>query len=89
METPADILKNMFAGKYQSSTREKNRNNGLPDMVPRVKSNYLNNILVVSNNAIYDFSGKSTRTLNNSFPGTFYLIEITEENIKVWQNRIK
>lgn len=88
-EAPSDILKNMFAGKYQSSTREKNRNNGLPDMVPRVQSNYLNNIIVVSNNAIYDFSGNSTRTLNNSFPGTFYLIEVTAENINVWQNRLK
>ena len=84
-----DILKNMFAGKYQSRTREKNRNNGLPDMIPRVQSNFLNNIIVISNDAVYDFSGVFTRTLNVSFPGTFYLIELTKANIIAWQNRLK
>ena len=88
-QSPTDILKDIFAGNFQSSTLEANRYNGLPDMVPRVKASFLNNIVVISNNAFFDFSGKATRILNNSFPGTFYLIEVTTENIEIWKNRSK
>lgn len=88
-EKPHEVLKSTFAGKYQSSTRDPNRNTGLPDMVPRVKSNYIENIIVVANNAVYDFSDKLSRTLNTPFPGTFYLLEVTKKNIEVWQNRLK
>lgn len=88
-QLPHETLLKLFKGHYQSSTREENRNNGLPDMWQRVCDNYLRNIIVISNNAILDFSGKMTKTLNNPFPGTFYYIEIDKENIEKWYTRIK
>lgn len=86
---PHEILKKLFMGTYQSSTREKNRNNGLPDMLARYNNKFINNVIVVSNNAVYDFSGNLSTTLNHSFHGTFYSIEITKENITKWLDRLK
>lgn len=85
---PHEVLENLFRGSYQSSTREKNRNNGLPEMLERFKSEYINNVIVVSNNAVFDFSNRLSCSLNHSFNGTFYSIEITRENITKWLNRL-
>lgn len=88
LQSPHETLKKLFQGKYQSCTLEPNRNNGLPDMLERYNENYIDNVIVVSNNAVYDFSDSLSRTLNNPFPGTFYSIRITKQNIEKWQNRI-
>ena len=86
---PQETLKKLFEGEYQSCTREPNRNNGLPEMMELVNKNYIKNVVVVTNDAVLDFKGNSSCRLNISFPGTFYLIEVTEENIRLWQNRQK
>lgn len=88
LQKPHITLKRLFEGKYQSSTREPNRNNGLPDMLNRFNKKYIDNVVVITNNAVYDFSNSLSRTLNNSFPGTFYSIRIDKNNIEKWQNRL-
>lgn len=84
-----DIIRDLFKGVYQSSTRELNRNNGLPEMLECYNKRYINNVIVITNKAVYDFSENRTTLLNNNFPGTFYSIEIRKENIIKWQNRLK
>lgn len=88
LQRPHDTLKKLFEGKYQSRTREPNRNNGLPLMLERYKDSFIDNVIVVTNNALYDFSDSLSRTLNISFPGTFYSIRIAKRNIEKWQNRL-
>lgn len=84
-----ETLQKLFEGQYQSCTLEPNRNNGLPDMLQRFKESYIDNVIVITNEAAYDFSGKYSRKLNNPFPGTFYSIRISKSNIQQWQNRLK
>ena len=86
---PHETLKKLFEGKFQSSTRDPNRNNGLPEMMERVSRNYIKNVIVVTNNAVLDLNGKLSCKLNISFPGTFYLIEVTKENFDIWSTRGK
>lgn len=86
---PHETLKKLFEGKFQSSTRDPNRNNGLPEMMERVSRNYIKNVIVVTNNAVLDLNGKLSCKLNISFPGTFYLIEVTKENYNLWSTREK
>lgn len=58
-------------------------------MWERVNQNYIKNVVVISNNAVLDYSGKLTRSIDASFPGTFYIIELDKNNIDVWQSRLK
>lgn len=88
-QQPHETLQKLFEGQYQSCTLEPNRNNGLPDMLVRFKDNFIDNVIVITNEAVYDFSGKYSRKLNNPFPGTFYSIRISKSNIQKWQNRLK
>lgn len=80
-EKDPDVLLNLFKGKYQSSTREPNRNTGLPSIFDSVKKQQIGKIYVISNKACIELSDESTKVLNNNFPGTLYAIEVTKENI--------
>jgi len=80
-EKESDVLLNLFKGKYQSSTREPNRNTGLPGIFDSVKRKQIGKIYVISNKAYIELSEEYTQVLKNNFPGTLYAIEVTKENI--------
>lgn len=80
-ENDSDILLNLFKGKYQSSTREPNRNTGLPGIFDSVKRKQIGKIYVISNKAYIELSEEYTHGLTNNFPGTVYAIEMTKDNI--------
>lgn len=80
-QTQAETLLRLYKGDYQSSTREPNRNNGLPDIKQRVEANFIDKIHVITNKAYIELSEESVIDLNVNFPGTFYAIEITKNNI--------
>lgn len=80
-ENDADVLLNLFKGKYQSSTREPNRNTGLPGIFDSVKRKQIGKIYVISNKAYIELSEECTQVLTNNFPGTVYAIEMTKDNV--------
>lgn len=80
-QTDSEVLLNLFKGKYQSSTREANRNNGLPDIYCDVVGNNRAHLTVITNKAFLDLNRGASRNLTVNFPGTFYLIEVTEKHL--------
>lgn len=82
-----EILLNLFKGKYQSSTREPNRNNGLPDIYSIVKDNKITNLSVISNKGCVFLPQDRAGNLKINFPGTFYRIEISKHTIDRWITR--
>lgn len=77
----SQTLLNLFKGKYQSSTREPNRNTGLPGIFDSVKQKQIGKIHVITNKACLELSDESKYDLRHNFPGTLYSIEITKDNI--------
>ena len=84
-----EVLFNLFNRKYQSSTFEKNRNKGLPKIKECYDNNFIQNLLVITNNVYLDFNGIDTRVLTPNFQGTFYSWDLTSDNISKWQLRTK
>lgn len=82
------VLYNLFDRKYQSSTFEDNRNQGLPKIKDLYEKNYISNLCVVTNRVYLDFNNLNSRVLRNNLSGTFYSLVITTENIKIWQQRV-
>ncbi len=79
-QTDSQTLLNLFKGKYQSSTKEPNRNTGLPGIFESVKKKQIGKIHVITNRAYLELSEETTGDLRNNFPGTLYSIEITKDN---------
>lgn len=82
-------LYNLFDKKYQSSTFESNRNKGLPKIKLCYDSNFISNLIVITNGVLLDFSGVDSKKLNANFQGTYYYWEVSRTNIEIWQNRMK
>ncbi len=80
-------LINLFNKKYQSSTFDENRNKGLPKIKECFENNYISNLCVITNNVYLDFNNITTKELKNNFKGTFYIFELTKENIDTWKQR--
>lgn len=84
-KTDHQILEGAFEKKYGSSTKEANRNKGLPSIKANFEEKILSNLKVLTNNVILHFDNKSlSRTLDKGSPrfkGTFYQWEMTEECI--------
>lgn len=79
-----DVLLKLFKGDYQSSTREPNRNNGLPDIYSSIKDNKITNLNVISNKGWLVLPEGKTFNLGINFPGTFYCIEISKDTVEKW-----
>lgn len=71
-----DILMRAFEKKYGSSTREPNRNRGLPMIKQKLMQIEGSNLVVLTNDALVNFSNlkesKDLKELHAHFHGTFY-----------------
>lgn len=83
-----DTLYNLFDRKYQSSTFEPNRNQGLPLIKDYSELKYISNLSVITNGVLLDFDKKKYQNLNTNLQGTFYYFEFSQINIDSWKNRI-
>jgi anti-anti-sigma regulatory factor/anti-sigma regulatory factor (Ser/Thr protein kinase) len=83
-----EILNGAFDGEYASATSDINRNKGLPTIKKQSTNNYVNNLIVITNNVFLDFSNKTnSKILNERFKGTFYYWELNKNCIDIWKNR--
>lgn len=84
-----DILHRAFEKKYTSSTKDINRNKGLPKIKNIADRNYINNLIVITNDVMLDFSNDAkSKILKRKFNGTFYYWELNKNCIEIWKNRI-
>lgn len=81
------ILYNLFDRKYQSSTFEENRNQGLPKIKDMYDKNFISNLNVITNRVRLDFNNTSSVILTNNLQGTFFSLELNNQNILSWQQR--
>lgn len=81
----AEILSGAFSQKYGSSTKEVNRNKGLPSVKYNFEQNMISKLKVLTNNVILQFDNESlSKTFEKGKPrfrGTFYQWEMTGECI--------
>lgn len=81
-----EILFGAFEKKYGSSTKEINRNKGLPSIKKNFEIDVIRNLKVVTNNVIlhFDLPERSISFEKSKFwlKGTFYQWEMTKECIK-------
>lgn len=78
-----EILKGAFDKKYGSTTKEDNRNKGLPAVKANFKQGTINNLKVLTNNVILHFDNdrlsKEFKKGTPRFRGTFYQWEMTND----------
>jgi hypothetical protein len=81
-----EVIKNAFLRKYGSSTKEINRNKGLPLIKRMQVEKNVNNLLLITNNVMIDFQSESGEKLSTKFAGTFYYWEIDSNCLKNEKN---
>lgn len=78
-----EILKGAFDKKYGSTTKEDNRNKGLPAVKANFNQGTINNLKVLTNNVILHFDNdslsKEFEKGTPRFKGTFYQWEMTND----------
>jgi hypothetical protein len=81
-----EILKGAFDKKYGSTTKEENRNKGLPAVKANFNQGTINNLKVLTNNVILHFDNDTlSKVFENGTPrfkGTFYQWEMTNDCLK-------
>lgn len=83
-----EILIRAFEKKYTSITKDINRNKGLPKIKDISYNKYIENLVIITNNVILNFSDyNNSRVLNKNFNGTFYYWELNKNCIEKWKNR--
>lgn len=88
IKTDLGTLIGAFDKKYQSSTFDDNRNKGLPRIQDTNNYDFIENLVVITNNVFLDFTNKEkSKELKTKFNGTFYYWELTKNCIETWKNR--
>jgi len=83
-----EILNRAFEKKYTSITKDINRNKGLPKIKNISDNKYIENLVVITNNVLLNFSDdNNSRVLNKNFNGTFYYWELNKNCIEKWKKR--
>jgi disulfide oxidoreductase YuzD len=83
-----EILDRAYDKKYMSITSDQNRNKGLPKIKRISTENYIDNLIVITNNVILHLNDESeSRIMRKKFHGTFYYWELTKTCIEKWKNR--
>lgn len=83
-----EVLLKSFEKQYNSRTLDINRNKGLPKIYDVASKNYIENLIVITNNVLMDFSNlEKTRELKINFNGTFYFWKLTKNCIEKWRTR--
>lgn len=89
-KSDVEILEGAFNQKYGSSTKEVNRNKGLPAVKERAKNKAIINLIVLTNNVVLHFDNKDlSQTFSKGSPrfkGTSYQWEMTKECIEKTNN---
>lgn len=80
-----EVLEKAFDRKYGSKSGEANRNRGLPLIKDRFTKNYIEDLVVITNNVLLDFNNSAnTKIMSGSLPGTFYCWKINLKCIETW-----
>ncbi|MDR0606243.1 MAG: hypothetical protein LBG80_18345 [Bacteroidales bacterium] len=88
LKSDIEVLDRAFNKKYASVTNDINRNKGLPKIKKTVRENYINNLIVITNNVLLNFSNElNSKILRKKFNGTFYYWELNKNCIEIWKNR--
>lgn len=72
----AELLRRIFRGEIQSTTREPGRGNGLPGMYEHCKAGRIRDFTVIANDAIGKAEFEAYEVLSDYFPGTLLYWEI-------------
>lgn len=73
------ILKGAFEKKYESKTRDENRNKGLPVIEKRSSQGFIKNLVVITNNVVLSFDNPDKSKMidkNFGFDGTIFKLEL-------------
>ncbi len=85
LKSDTQILMGAFDKKYDSATKEANRNKGLPSIKAAFLDGRINNLKVITNNVVLHFDDrKENKTFERGsarFKGTFYQWEMNENCI--------
>jgi anti-sigma regulatory factor (Ser/Thr protein kinase) len=89
-DSPTDILMNTFDKKYESRTKESNRNKGLLKIRKTAAEAYIENLIVITNNVFLDFDNypQGSKKLKTNFKGTFYYWILNNKCIEKWEKRL-
>jgi len=83
-ETNSELLKLLLNGDvHRTVTGKYYRGKGLPGIFEACKNNKISNLIVISNDAMADYTNNSYITLNNKLSGTFVYWELNENNINI------
>jgi hypothetical protein len=86
--TNAELLKLLLNGDvHKTVTGKYYRGKGLPGIFNACQTNKISNLIIISNDAIADYSQGIYRKLNGKFSGTFVYWELNENNINLIENR--
>ena len=82
--TNAELLKLLLHGDvHRTVTGKYYRGKGLPGIFEACKNNKISNLIIISNDAIADYSNNSYRKLNSSLSGTFIYWELNSNNVNI------
>ena len=74
-----ELMRDIFKGGILSSTRESNRGNGLPNIFRARSRRQFSRLICITNNVYIDFDKDDYRLLENSFSGTFFYWEVSDD----------
>lgn len=80
----AELLKLLLNGDvHKTVTGKYYRGKGLPGIFNSCRNNKISNLIIISNDAIADYSNNSYKKLNNTLSGTFVSWELNENNVSI------
>ena len=84
-----EILMLALKGVLGSSTKERNRGRGLPQIRDMVEKTFISNFVLITNTVSLRYNnGKFEKTKHQNFVGTYYSWTINKENFISWRDRI-
>jgi hypothetical protein len=82
--TNADVLKLLLNGDvHKTATGKYYRGKGLPGIYDACKKNQISNLVIISNDAIADYTQNKYERLNNKLSGTFVYWELNASNANI------
>lgn len=80
----AELLKLLLHGEvHKTVTGKYYRGKGLPGIFEACTNNKISNLIIISNDAIADYSNNKFVSLNNKLSGTYVYWELNENNVNI------
>jgi len=80
----AELLKLLLNGDvHKTVTGKYYRGKGLPGIYNACRNNKISNLIIISNDAIADYSTNTYKKLNSKLSGTFVYWELNENNVNI------